>query len=116
MRGVILLAVLALAACGTTEHIRLDQAPQDTAEAAGCSPLPLCEIPPGANSTQLESALWACVLEYRALYSACYHLAHPQLPAQGAIPKLPPTAYGVSWCTATNPPVCIPARPALVSR
>lgn len=36
-----------------------------------CEPLPLCSIPPKATSTQLELALWGCVLEYRAQYSSC---------------------------------------------
>lgn len=41
------------------------------APAVSCEPLPLCSIPPKASSTQLETALYACVLEYRALYSSC---------------------------------------------
>jgi hypothetical protein len=72
-----IMAVMWLAACSSTEGIRLDKSPRDTAQEAACQPLPACDIPPGANSTQLESALWACVLEYRALYSVCYHLARP---------------------------------------
>lgn len=40
-----------------------------------CQPLPACDIPTGSNSTQLEEALWKCVMEYRALYSVCYHIA-----------------------------------------
>lgn len=36
-----------------------------------CEPLPLCDIPAKSTSTQLELALYRCVHEYRALYSAC---------------------------------------------
>jgi hypothetical protein len=64
---------LGIAGCGTTEHLDLGD-PQEATKAASCAPLPLCDIPPGANSTQLETALWACVKEYRALYSVCYHM------------------------------------------
>jgi uncharacterized lipoprotein YajG len=46
--------------------------------AAACAPLPVCSIPPASSSTQLEQALWECVLEYRALYSVCYHMQHLQ--------------------------------------
>lgn len=66
-----------LAGCTTTEGVVLDKTPEDIAVEAACVPLPVCDIPPRANSTQLESALWACVLEYRALFSQCFHLVHP---------------------------------------
>jgi len=67
--------LLPLAGCQTREAVKL---PPDQGRAAvtlACPPLPACDIPPGANSTQLTSALWACVLEYRALYSVCFHMA-----------------------------------------
>jgi hypothetical protein len=71
--AIIFLALFVLAGCSTTEHLDLGD-PQEATKAASCAPLPLCDIPPGANSTQLETALWACVKEYRALYSVCYHM------------------------------------------
>lgn len=82
LRTVVAICLLALllsflTGCKTTEGIRLDKDPNTLAGEATCAPLPLCDIPPAATSTQLESSLWACVLEYRALYSACYHLVHP---------------------------------------
>lgn len=105
------LGLALLTGCSSTEGIRLDKSPQDTAEEAGCQPLPLCTIPPEANSTQLESALWACVHEYRALYSQCYHLAHPV-----SLPKLGPTAYGQSLCYLTDPVQCVPALPVVAGK
>lgn len=80
---VVLIVLACTTGCTSTEHIRLDQDAQDTAEQAGCQPLPVCEIPPAANSLQLNNALWSCVLEYRALYSVCYHLVHPAMAAPG---------------------------------
>lgn len=74
---VVLIVLACTTGCTSTEHVRLDKDPGALATEAGCAPLPVCEIPPAANSTQLTSALWACVLEYRALYSVCYHMAHP---------------------------------------
>lgn len=60
----VVLLVLMLTGCKTapeyTPPVRLS-----------CEPLPVCAIPPKATSTQLEMALWECVLEYRAQYSAC---------------------------------------------
>jgi len=64
--AILLLAGISLlSGCQTPAAVQRPQVP--------CEPLPVCFIPPGANSTQLETALWGCVLEYRALYSHCAH-------------------------------------------
>jgi hypothetical protein len=48
---------------------------QPPAPPVRCVPLPACDIPQGANSSQLEQALQVCVLEYRALYDVCRTMA-----------------------------------------
>lgn len=63
MVGAFLLLVVCCSGCQT--------APSVDTPAVSCEPLPVCSIPHKASSTQLDSALWACVLEYRALYSSC---------------------------------------------
>lgn len=71
-RVVLGLACVILLAAGSLLMAGCQTAPEPTwAPSVGCEPLPLCSIPVGANSTQLETALYACVLEYRALYSSC---------------------------------------------
>lgn len=65
--GICCVFLLALSGCTT--------APPSARVPTACQPLPACDIPTGSNSTQLEEALWKCVMEYRALYSVCYHIA-----------------------------------------
>jgi hypothetical protein len=56
----------------------------------------VCDISRGATSTQLEAALWACVLEYRALYSQCLHLVKPVKPPP------PITAVPRNYCAGPS--------------
>lgn len=95
-----ILVVLMIAGCATAPE------PVDR-PVVSCEPIRPCDIPPAANSTQLEAALWACVLELRAQYRSC---------AERQQTKLPPTAYGTYVCHLTNPPECFhqPA-PALLT-
>lgn len=60
----LVLLLLSLAGCKTAPE------PVDRPVIA-CEPIKPCDIPPGATSTQLEAALWACVLEGRAQYQSC---------------------------------------------
>jgi hypothetical protein len=95
--------LIGLTGCGTLETKRNPNDAGDIAQEAGCPPLPVCEIPPEANAKQLQSALWACVLEYRALYSQCTHLVKPV-----KVPKVTPgTGYGMAYCHTTNPERCM---------
>lgn len=75
--GALVLMALLLAGCSTTDHIDLGD-PKEATKAASCGPLPLCSsyIPINATPKQLVDGLYACVLEYRALYSVCYHMAN----------------------------------------
>jgi hypothetical protein len=61
----VILAVVSLAACQT-----LPEGPS-ARPARLCEPLPVCNIPASSTSSQLEEALWSCVVEYRAMYSVC---------------------------------------------
>lgn len=72
-------AVLLLPLSGCAARPTNSDATPPALEAAACAPLPTCPIPAGASSTQLELALWECVLEYRSLYSVCYHMQHGAL-------------------------------------
>lgn len=74
--ALLVVLMLALGGCASGRHLELPPAPQDAAQKAACPPLPVCDIPPGANSTQLELALWKCVLDYRAMYSVCFHMVN----------------------------------------
>jgi hypothetical protein len=78
---VVWVAVLVLITCLTgcaSKPVTFTAPPEEAAKAAACEPLPLCGIPTGANSTQLEEALRACVLEYRSLYQVCYDMQHQE--------------------------------------
>lgn len=72
--GAVLACVLLTMCAGCVARPPREDVP--AVDAAACAPLPLCAVPPKASSTQLETALWECVLEYRALYSVCYNLSH----------------------------------------
>jgi hypothetical protein len=84
LAGAVVLCILAvvfmsLFGCSTLGRERRES-PQDAgdvAQEAACGPFPVCEIPPGASSKQLNSALWGCVLEMRAQWSKCLHLVNP---------------------------------------
>lgn len=60
-----------LAGCKTAPAQGIHPSAEELAREARCAPLAPCDIPPGANSEQLESALLACLLEYRGLYAYC---------------------------------------------
>jgi hypothetical protein len=74
MRRLVMIALAALAGC---QHAP----PPVDQPRVSCEPLPTCAafIPPMATSTQLENGLWACVLEYRALYSSCATRSTPKV-------------------------------------
>src|SRR5688500_873291 len=105
--ALVVLACMGLFGCSSTEGIRLDKSPQDTAREAAGQPLPVCEIPPNATSTQLDSALWGCVLEYRALFPQCAHMVSPP---QAIAYKPSRELYGMRVCETTFPAKCYPAE------
>jgi hypothetical protein len=67
--SLVVLGLLLLAGCTTS--------PPPAAQHISCEPVAACPIPDAASSTQLEAALWGCVLELRAQYASCAARAQP---------------------------------------